>query len=270
MVITDYAHAAKSGVSMEEDRLLQEALKDTKFPYVFITPVVKCHLGKTPTKPLVECCEEYLREEIKKVKPNVIICMGKTPASLFNISGRIDQLKMGAYQLGEAKVIVTYPFEKVLEAYKYKQDFMKAFKKANRFIDASDEIPINYELFETPEEFGKWVDAAIESGATLAADIETTGLDYFAEDARVRTISFCPRPGRAVVVNYNPGYHGHLKRLLESERNGFIAHNSVFDLSYLRVVLKIEVKKLVADTMLQAYLLNPGLGKYGFFGPAIQ
>jgi hypothetical protein len=264
LVVTDYAHAAKSGVSISEDRILQEALKNTKFPYVFITPVVKCHIGKVPTKPLIECCEEYLREEIRILKPNVIICIGKAAASVFNISGRIDQLKMGAYQFGDAKVIVTYPFDKVEEAYKYRLEFFKAFAKANRFIDSADEVETNYEMFENALEFSNWVDKAIDGEVTLAADIETTGLDYFAEDARVRTIAFSPRAGRAVVVNYDPSYHAPLKRLLESKKNKFIFHNATFDVSYLRVVLDIWVSELAGDTMLMAYLLSPGLGKWGY------
>ena len=207
MVITEWAHHKDAGYSPAEYRLLHEALRKVAFDHVYITPVVKCDTGKTPTKPIIEKCEGFLRSELDRFKPNVVICIGKAAASVFNISGRIDKLKFGAYLWKETKVIVTYSFDAILEDYRKQSDLFKAFKKAEKFTTNEDAIELNYEMFENANEFSEWADAAIGQEALLAFDIETTGLDYYAEDARVRTISFSPRPGRSVVIPYDESYH---------------------------------------------------------------
>ena len=58
---------------------------------LYITNVVKCRPpnNRTPTESEVLACEEYLREEIRLVRPRVIVALGNTAGStLFRLAGR--------------------------------------------------------------------------------------------------------------------------------------------------------------------------------------
>ena len=59
---------------------------------VYLTSVVKCPHTKDPTKLMIQCCEERLRQELLNIQPDVIICMGKAAAVPFNLGGKMTEL----------------------------------------------------------------------------------------------------------------------------------------------------------------------------------
>jgi DNA polymerase len=73
-------------------QLLTEALERAGLPRptVYITNVVKCRPpnNRTPTEEEMTSCIKYLREEIRLVRPKVIVALGNTAGSaLFSLAG---------------------------------------------------------------------------------------------------------------------------------------------------------------------------------------
>lgn len=125
-----------------------------------------------------------------------------------------------------------------------------------------------------------WVDvarAACAKGAVLAFDTET-------DEQPPRTpclvgFSACVEPGRAVYVptrSADPSAHldteavvAILRPLLEDPTARKVAHNAKFDLQVLRAH-GIRVRGLVADTMIESFLLEPERSTHGLGDVAQQ
>jgi DNA polymerase I-like protein with 3'-5' exonuclease and polymerase domains len=65
-------------------------------------------------------------------------------------------------------------------------------------------------------------------------------------------------------VGYNPNKAwAFVKEVLEDDKVLKVAHNAAFDLKYTRVTTGVEVKGVIADTMLLLHALNSGIsGNY--------
>ena len=273
-VIADYPQGRSQVLPYDQQTVLNKGIRSMNVDNVYITSVVKCSHNKAPTKLMQECCEELLRRELESLKPDVIICLGKGPTAIFNVGGKFDAMRMGMFEVtGLAgcvtSLIVTHPLEKVVADISLHSEFFSTFVKAERLCSKVDvEAPQNYSLIESPAELSEYVDKFIRNRAkfALAADIETNGRYLMDPRARMRCVAFSWAKGYAICVPFEDdpeGYLPELQRLFDSEVR-MVFHNSVFDMSFMRVVHDIHVKTHLADTMLMAFLLNPGLGKYGY------
>lgn len=251
LILTEYAYGEEDGLSDREKRFLLDSMKEVHFDYCYTTPVVKCPHNKAPTKIMMTCCEDLLRKEIEILKPTVIVCIGKGPAGLFSISGKISDVKHMIFEVeglpkqstwienGKAiipKLLITDPIDKVMDDPSLLSNFKGAFVKAERFKDPGSTLDAgieNYSFVESPEEFGRWVDEKLAEAEIkpfmMATDIESTGLNPIAYKARIRCISFCWKKGNAICVPYEEnqlGYRPHLKRLLEADRIYYTLFNA--------------------------------------------
>lgn len=111
-----------------------------------------------------------------------------------------------------------------------------------------------YNLVDTPEKFRSFLKELSEQKA-FAFDTETEGLNSF-EDGLLG-ISFCWRAGHAFYVKAEKDYIYKLKSILEDESIKKYGHNIKFDMEVL-TQHNIFVKGVAFDTMIAAYLLNPG------------
>ena len=274
VVLSDFARGPRGVYSDAEARLVNEAVRSINVDRVVHIPIVKCAHNKAPTKLMIECCEPTTRKELETIKPNVILCLGKGPATAFNMTGRLDAIRTGVFDVVgldgcKPKLVVSYPLESVLKDISLRTEFMASFKKAERFCSNVEfKAPEHYAMFESPAELNTWVDKLIanKDKFIVAADIETNGRYQYEPKARMRCISFSWATGYGVCVPFEDDEKGYLPiliKLFESDVR-FIFHNSVFDLSFMRVVYGIIVHNLIADTMLMAYLLDPTRGKYGY------
>ena len=240
-------------------------------------PAVFCPHIKEPTKLMLTKCETRVLEYLKIIKPNVIVSLGKGPCGLFNLTGRMDKIKMGMFEInglpkvnGEnPKLVVTDGINKILEDYGLRDQLDMDLAKAVRMCTSHEvKPPENYYLIESPEEWDEKVDNFIKNAGTfiMAADIETNGKPQRNTDTRMRTISFSWSPGYAFCVPFELDPGGYLRglRKLFASKVRFIWHNSAFDVAYLRSVYGLYSNNNFADTMLDAYLLRPGKGKYGY------
>lgn len=244
------------------------------FPiFAWMTGAVKCNHDKAPTKKMMECCEYNIRNELEIIKPDLIISVGKGPAGLFNLSGKQTEIQSGVFAVTGVKdcnpyLIITPPLDKVTDDPNAEEAFLASFRKVKTLLFDNQEAVFNYGMFESAAEFSEWVDKAIaEPSLVFAADIETTTLNPYAPDAKVRSIAFSwqKNVGRCVPFENDPeGYLPVLKRFLETPTVQTVWHNAPFDVPYLRVQLGIKVAKIVGDTQLMAYLLDPRKGVYGY------
>jgi len=95
---------------------------------VFICNVLKCRPpgNRPPELPEIEVCEPYLFEQIRTIKPKVIVALGRYAAqSMLQTNKTIGQVKSRWYRIMDADLIATYhpsaclrypPNKKVVEA----------------------------------------------------------------------------------------------------------------------------------------------------------
>lgn len=255
---------------------------------IYLFPIVRCPTNKDPTKKSVELCEPYLREALVKASPNVIIGLGKATGIPFKMTGKANEvmgrvysvapIKLGNTVTQECKLIITHSPDKFIEDTKIISSVESAFVQANRLL--SNEVenkPDNYYLIESPKEFADWVDIHLSdkilSKTIHAFDIETNGRNIHPTNefevqhpAKIRCISFSWSDGYGVCVPLEDDYESYypiLKKFMESDTK-FIGHNVAFDYFFLKLINNITVKRIIGDTMLMAYLLDPGRGQYGY------
>ena len=197
--------------------------------------------------------------------------MGKSSASGFGISGKFEQIKNGVYELEGtgAKIVVTHEVTKMWEDNDALEEVRVAFKKANRFaMGEGTQEEVVYKLYEDYSEFEEFIQRCREYDETLyvACDIETTGLNYRLPDAKIRTLAIATSGYSALVlpIEGDPKWLALAQEFFDLPNVRSIWQGGWFDLSYLRVAGGVRVNATEADTMLQAYLLKPGRGKFGY------
>ena len=254
-------------------------------------------VDKEPPVGCIKACVNHVAEVLTRLQPDVIVCLGKAPACIFGIAGKVKSMYNRVYDVSPlamfdketcsfdtakytrpAKLIVTYTLDQVYEDYTCKDAMTSAFRQAGRLAQGfKAEPPDNYYLIESADEFKTWAKRHMSdvrlSKAVHAFDIETNGRDIHpktpfsaAHPPKLRCISFSWNKGMAICVPYEDdpeGYYPILKEFMESDIP-FVGHNVAFDIYFLKLVNDIHTKVLVGDTMLMAALLNPGRGKYGY------
>ena len=111
-----------------------------------------------------------------------------------------------------------------------------------------------YHLVDTPEKFRSFLKELSEQKA-FAVDTETDSLTRF--ETELLGISFCWKAGYAFYVKAEKDFVYKLKDILEDEKVEKYGHNIKFDMEVL-TQHNIFVKGVAFDTMIGAYLLNPG------------
>lgn len=278
VVLHDNAYGARSTFNDDQHAVLNEVARNIKVDRIIALPAVFCCNKKEPTKLMLTKCQTRLKEHLDAIRPNVIVSLGKGPCTLFNVTGKIDKLKMGMFEIhglpkvnGEnPKLIVTNPINKVLEDYKLRGQLLEDLQKAEKLCTKRSEVvvPDHYYMLESPQELSDWLDKILPRSKDyiVAADIETNGRSFISGKGRMRCISFCWRTSHAICVPFEldeAGYLPVLQRLFKSDLR-LIWHNGMFDIPFLKNVYGLFSEHNYADTMLDAYLLKPGKGKYGY------
>ncbi len=78
---------------------------------VYITNIVKCRPpeNRNPHKQEIEMCQEYLREQLEMIKPEVIVTLGKVASDCFIQSKlRMTALRGNFYEFNNIKVMPTF------------------------------------------------------------------------------------------------------------------------------------------------------------------
>lgn len=145
--------------------------------------------------------------------------------------------------------------------------------KQNSLFDSlhTDDIKPKTRQMQTPKYSAKVVAHSIKE---LAFDIEATGPDPMKDS--IVGIALCREKGKAYYVpirhvsgNNMPDALSILKGVLQDDTVAKIGHNLKYDIAILRGE-GIEVKGILYDTMLAAYLLNPNRADHSLENTAFE
>ncbi len=121
-------------------QLLTDILKAINFSReeIYITNIVKCRPpgNRNPSPEEMEICLPYLKEQIKMIKPKVILCLGLVSAAgVLNLRQALGKMRGNVYELGDAKVMVTYHPAALLRNPGWKKDTWEDVQKFRKLYD---------------------------------------------------------------------------------------------------------------------------------------
>ncbi len=104
----------------------------------FITNIVKCRPpeNRNPLPEEIATCFPYLKEQIKLIKPKVILCLGKVAAhALLDLEAPLKAMRLGAYDYQGIPVVVTYHPAAVLRNFDLRGAVWQDIKKVVALLE---------------------------------------------------------------------------------------------------------------------------------------
>jgi DNA polymerase len=141
------------GPGLQEDRLgrpfvgsagmfLNELLESVglRRPDVFITNLVKCRPpnNRDPLPNEIESCNNHLKDQIRIIKPQVVIPLGRHAMSHWFPSGRIGELHGRPHRVGGLIILPLYHPAAALHNGSLRETIMQDFQILRRFLRDSD------------------------------------------------------------------------------------------------------------------------------------
>jgi len=226
--------------------------------------------GKEPKPELVEG-RRYLREDIVKVKPNIVLCLGNEAmkavlghSGVTNWRGSVVWSK----ELG-CKVMVTIHPASLMRNWDYMPLVLFDFKKLAKESESREHKVMKriFKIEPTFEEVVEWLERA-KKVRRLSYDVETSGLHITAvglADSKISAICIPFTRGSGAPywrLEEEEYVWKLLKEVLEDERVEKVAQNAQFDNIIFKVnPYHIQVKGLVLDTMCGWHTIYPELPK---------
>lgn len=268
-----------------------------------ITNSLKCDLqsqdltkgNKPPTFTTQAKCHPYVKREIEVTRPKVVISLGTNSTKAIGIKNKSNYTNRGEVIVveGVGQVVltlhpkVTTMIRQNSSGKMWGPDFWQIinndFAKAGRIARGELVVPSTSEGIERQKrnlfitrnihDVVQAVKELLSLPPTkiLSYDIETTGLDRYAADAKILCVQFGYRlPSgaiRAIVFplwhRENKGYNpdeawNHIAQILVGP-NPKIGHNIKFDVLYTYVATLIRVANVMMDTMLALHNINSGV-----------
>lgn len=252
--------------------------------------------GKAPTQSRMAKCSPYLKEEIRRSKPKVIISLTTEATKALGLKKHSNTGNRGEIVDTEFGPVVISLHPKVLSMIRqnakgklWGQDLfdviVRDFNKAVKLIKGELRPPKMLEAIEFYVRermvFAKSIDdvkrimsgiQTLPENAIVSFDTETTGIDPFSKDAKLITIQFGWRDPvtKHIVAAVIPLWHRENKMYDPDEAWNYIApylegsgkkvaHNGKFDILYIACTTGVRVKNLVFDTMLLAHSIDSGI-----------
>jgi len=267
--------------SGKSGRLLDETLEKIGLPRedCFITNVNKCRPpeNRTPNKTEQKACRHYLEDELRRVQPDFILCLGNSALSLIHKGAimknrgktydfRYETLDRATGELAwkDCKVFATIHPAMVLRNPRFGAMFDNDLANFARLTRGQTRPP-KTKVYVVHDATGlAKMCRAIMISKAVAYDIETNGFNEFDPEAKIATLGVAVKPGLAFVL---PVHHPEARwkdpiRALRSVVHALaytnarrIAHNAKFDDRWLS---RISGTPLYADfdTMLAAHVLD--------------
>ncbi len=220
-----------------------------------------------PTANDIQRCKHLLEDELEKLQPRIVVCLGKIVFDyFFNLRLKEREIKGGWFRPKDRNFLLfvmdplTLVFSKpeVLEAFSY--DLVELASEYKYGNTSEDDIKQDYTLIEDVETLKDWVEIMRkEQRSTFSVDCEWAGTDYLS--GKLRSAQFCWEKGKAVMLQFFDEYGTVAPYLLETAQTvladfmnepqiRFIGHNFSADAPWLEHHLGINThKKCVFDTM---------------------
>lgn len=214
---------------------------------------------------------ERLQQMVLQHQPHVVVAFGNE--ALYALTGKkaITKWRGSILPLGRSKVIATYHPAMIMRQYEHRTEALFDLSKAKReaLTDIMPHIP--KDKFKIRPSFKEAMDALsiLKAKDRISFDIETSqelnqilciGFAWSASDA------ICIPIFNGTLSYWTPGEEfaiiKAIKEVLEQPRRRLIAHNAMFDLSYLRFRWGVRaVENMHMDTMLAHHCVYPELPK---------
>jgi len=231
---------------------------------VFITNTTKCFLLGN-VKPDIDsidvCTGTYLRQELKLVKPQLIICLGAIAARA--LLGRQTQINKARNKIWYTKgpmpegipFIVTYHPAATFymqEALGFIRDDLQWALEIVEGKPQRKETKRKYKKGTSISKikFKKWVDL----------DLETDGLDPFKKGKEILSIQLSNKEGYGYYFDWSPRIATETRFLLGNPNLHFNGHNFSHDLKWLLAKAAIPIHNLkINDTIQNIHMLDENL-----------
>jgi DNA polymerase-1 len=247
----------KTGFSGKSNEQINSYLTLAEIPLdkVYKTYIVKGYVKSGATVGIVSIrkCVPHLVEEIKLVKPKVIVLLGATAYKGFK-----GKSGSGTYYYDEEfSAWIVYSFHPMKPIYSGQEDdFMQIvshFKLAKELVTRNTTQTLakpNVVVVHTLEEL-QAVKSTLMVASECGIDCETTGLNL--QKDKLLTIGFATKEF-VIGVIYRKEMQQDLQDIFNVRK--IIGHNLKFDIQVLRSNGLIS-KNVAADTMLEHYVLEP-------------
>ncbi|MEK7767969.1 MAG: uracil-DNA glycosylase family protein, partial [bacterium] len=207
-------------------QLLDQVIQEYGFKSVAIGNVVRCRPpgDRKPHVGEVAACLPYLKEEIRAVKPKIIVCLGNTPLeALTGKAGVSSYSGTVVLKVGDITIFSLYHPSYILRMPGQLPLFEQHLRELRKVIDG--EYGSNKKSLDVAsvgiDVATKWITHA---KSFVAFDYETTGLHKGA-DGKVRSIWFSDGVKSWVVNAELPGSKDFMRWFLENENIKKIVHN---------------------------------------------
>ena len=280
----------QSGSFLRDEILVQAQIPESKIRF---TNAVRCHPPKNrnPTALEIRKCRDYLRAEIYRIKPKVVVGMGNVPLATL-----LQRFYKGSNEAGAArkseKVVggITQWRGRMVWLREFNCWFMPTFhpsyclrnerdrstystrqvvgdlKRAWKFTEKPRYTPSNVTatVIETADEIKRVVQEMREAG-TFAFDIETSDDIEGRRYPRVIGASFACSSTRGYylpweMVESHKGVHWAVSALLLDRRLTKIMHNGAYEVRVLRFN-GMRIYDRYVDTMAEAHLVDENFSK---------
>ncbi len=215
---------------------------------------------------------ERLGDEILRIDPNLIVCLGNTP--LWALAGRtgISKLRgttcLSTHTVSGYKLLCTYHPAAVLRQWELRPTTIIDLGKIPHEAGFDEVRRPNCEIWIEPglDDIRAFIHAHIHSCKILSVDIETAG-------SQITCIGFAPRRDLAIVIPIHDSrtktgcYWASgedelqcwslVRRVLEDKSIAKVFQNGLYDIAFLWRAYGIGVKGATEDTMLLHHALQP-------------
>ena len=229
----------------------------------------------------IKKCQPVLQEEIKRVSPKIIVCLGAV--ALKAVLGKNFLLSdyRGAVvdhpTIPNTKVFCTYNPAYILRNPSAEETFVRDLEALARIYGggtiASDVT--TYEVITTVEQLLAFKQFLFNTYAKplISLDCEWHGATWMSKNRYIRTVQLGFKVGAAIIVKFTgengvqvmddpPTAWKVLKEILEDPRMALLGHNVISDGQWL-LTYDIDIRPhVVFDTMLAEHLLNES-GPFG-------
>lgn len=244
-------------------QLLSQAIRHYKLKPVWLTNLVRClppgggkKADREPKKDEIEACRPYVEEELRRLRPKVIVTLGNVPLKFF--SGKTGVKTWNGTVVGEwegAKVFCLLHPSYIL---RYRKD-LSLFETGLRelqYVLGRKEKPSEVPVREvSPGDLLKWLGSRLKK--PIAFDLETSG-KFKCDGGLMRTASFSDGE-EAVWMDMDfekneeavQTYRAFLKSPIEK-----IAHGMVFEYRWCIDSFGFEPKALKWCTLMMHHLVD--------------
>jgi len=251
-------------------RLLRKAIKLNKIINICIVNTVRCRPPNNadPTIKQIRACFPKTLELIKNM-PNLKLIVPVGNVSLRAFTGKQGITKASGTEIewNNMKMMPLLHPAAILYDHRYLKVFNDHVARIPNILNKSATIDNDRGLYTRINTLDDWKELYrhILRKRYFTYDLETTGLNPFQEDQRIKLITFSIEPRTATVLSIDQWWdtedwtyiYRDLTQIFEDKTIGKIGTNIKYDNLWMKVILDIDVKGTIGDIALSQYTIFP-------------